>query len=221
MDALSSGLDIRPPAPFEDLQRYIRDMRILILTHPRSGGFSLLSWISRELNYTSYHEPLQTGFMERSQTEPNCVVKEDVSSVLHCFSDLSTYMNRFDLVIFHTRETLRDCAISRVRQLETGESHKFYKIDALWLADHEAEISRTEMVFRGIQGAILSAAARHKGVGITTSYEGVYDTGVDIKRICQLIEVRDPQWTDMLHPKRRLQGGDPDQLPAERKARII
>jgi len=196
-------------------------MRILILTHPRSGGFNLLSWISRELNYTSYHEPLQTGFMEGSQTELNSVVKEDVSSVLHCFPDLGTYMNRFDRVIFHTRENLRDCAISRVRQLSTGESHKFYKIDALWLADHEAEISHTEMKFRGIQGAILSAAARHKGLGITTSYEGVYHTGVDIERICQLIGLNDPQWTDMLHLKRRLQGGDPDQLPAERKARII
>ena len=196
-------------------------MRLLILTPPRSGGFTLLSWISRELGYTSYHEPLQTGFMEGSQTEPNCVVKEDVSSVLHCFSDLSTYLSRFDLVIFHTRETLRDCAISRVRQLETGESHKFYKIDALWLADHEAEISHTEMEFRGIQGAILSAAARHKGVGITTSYEGVYHSGVDVHRICQLIGVSDPQWTDMLHLKRRLQGGDPNQLPAVRKARII
>jgi hypothetical protein len=77
------------------------------------------------------------------------------------------------------------------------------------------------MEFRGIQGAILSAAARHKGLGITSSYEGVYHTGVDVERICQLIGVSDPQWTDMLHLKRRLQGGDPDQLPAERKAKII
>lgn len=214
MEALSSGLEIRPPAPFEDLQRYIRDMRILILTHPRSGGFTLLSWISRELGYTSYHEPLQTGFMGESQTEPNSVVKEDVSSVLHCFPDLGTYINRFDRVIFHTRVNLRDCAISRVSQLERGISHECYKIDALWLAAHEDQISHTEMKLRGIQGVILSAAARHKGIGITTSYEGVYDTGVDIQRICQLIGVSDPQWTDMLDPRRRLQGGDPDLLPA-------
>jgi hypothetical protein len=159
--------------------------------------------------------------MERSQIEPNSVVKEDVSSVLLCFPDLGTYMDKFDRVIFHTRVNLRDCAISRVRQLSTGESHKFYKIDALWLADHEDQISRTEMKFRGIQGAILSAAARHKGLGITSSYEGVYHTGVDVQRICQLIGVSDPQWTDMLNPKRRLQGGDPNQLPAERKPRLI
>lgn len=196
-------------------------MRILILTHPRSGGFSLLSWISRELNYTSYHEPLQTGFMEASQIESNVVVKEDVSSVLFCFPDLGTFLDKFDWVIFHTRENLRDCAISRVRQLSTGESHEFYKIDAPWLAAHEAGISHTEMEFRGIQGAILSAATRRKGLGITTSYEGVYHTGVDVERICQLIGVRDPQWKDMLHLKRRLQGGDPDQLPAHKKARII
>jgi hypothetical protein len=148
-------------------------------------------------------------------------VKEDVSSVLDCFPDLDTFIAKFDLVIFHTRVNLRDCAISRVRQLETGESHKFYKIDALWLAAREAEIPHTEMEFRGIQGAILSAAARRKGLGITTSYEGVYDTGVDVERICQFIGVSDPQWLDIIDPKRRLQGGDPDQLPAVRKAKIL
>ena len=196
-------------------------MRILILTHPRSGGFSLLSWISRELNCASYHEPLQTGSREICQIDPNAVVKEDVSSVLHCFPDLVTFMSKFDRVIFHTRNILRDCAISRVRQLATGESHVVYAIDAAWLAAHEAQIVRTEMEFVGIHGAILSAASRFKGEGITTSYEGVYHSGDDIQRICQFIGVRDPQWTDMLNPKRRLQGGDSALPPAVKKARLL
>jgi hypothetical protein len=196
-------------------------MRVLILTHPRSGGFSLLSWISQELGHTSYHEPLQSGFREVCQKAPNVVVKEDVSMVILCFPDIDTYMNKFDRVIFHTRESLRDCAISRVRQLETGESHVVYAIDAAWLAAHEAQIARTEMESMGIHGAILSAASRFKGEGITTSYDGVYGSGADIQRICQFIGVSDPQWTDILNPKRRLQGGDSDQLPAHKKTRLL
>lgn len=183
-------------------------MRVLILTHPRSGGFSLLSWISQELGYTAYHEPLQSEFRALCQYAPNIAVKEDVSIVLSLFPDLESFISKFDRVIFHTRENLRDCAISRVRQLETGESHVVYAIDAAWLAAHEAQITRTEMESMGIHGAILSAASRFKGIGITTSYEGVYHSGADIQRICQFIGVSDPQWTEIIDPKRRLQGGD-------------
>ena len=32
-------------------------MRVLILTHPRSGGFSLLKYIVNELKYSQFHEP--------------------------------------------------------------------------------------------------------------------------------------------------------------------
>ena len=32
-------------------------MRLLILTHERSGGMSLLNWLGRELGLNSYHEP--------------------------------------------------------------------------------------------------------------------------------------------------------------------
>jgi len=32
-------------------------MRVLILTHPRSGGMSLMNYIQKELDYLQYHEP--------------------------------------------------------------------------------------------------------------------------------------------------------------------
>lgn len=198
-------------------------MRILILTHPRSGGFSLLHWISQELGYDSYHEPLQQKFQTiHAQTDPNnVVVKEDVSVVLSIFPDLGSYLSRFDRIIFHTRDNLRDCAISRVRQAETGESHTVYTIDGAWLAANEAKITRAKMESIGIHGIILSAAARHKGVGITTSYEGVYHSGDDIQRICQFLGISDPQWLDALDPKRRLRGGNPDLLPPRKNPKLL
>lgn len=201
-------------------------MRILILTHPRSGGFNLLSWISAELDYQSYHEPLLNGsdckdFLD-SLSNSDVVVKEDISHiVLSSFHDLESFLSRFDRIIFHTRDNLRDCAISRVRQLETGESHVVYAIDDAWLAANENNITRTKMESIGIHGVILSAAARHKGVGITTSYEGVYHSGNDIRRICQFLGIADPQWLDILNPKRRLRGGTDDLKGPAKKSRFI
>ena len=200
-------------------------MRILILTHPRSGGFSLLNWISSELDYKSYHEPLLNGpdckdFLD-SASNPDVVVKEDVSHiVLSIFTDLESYLSGFDRIIFHTRDNLKDCAISRVRQLETGESHVIYAIDDAWLAASENNITRTKMESIGIHGVILSAAARHKEIGITTSYEGVYHSGDDVQRICQFLGIADPQWLDVIDPKRRLQGGDTN-LKDPTKKRVI
>jgi hypothetical protein len=200
-------------------------MRILILTHPRSGGFSLLNWISSELDYKSYHEPLLDGpdckdFLE-ALSNPNVVVKEDVSHILSNLLVVSDLIRKFDKIIFHTRDNLRDCAISRVRQVETGESHVVYDIDAAWLAANENNITRTKMESIGIHGVILSAGDRHKEIGITTSYEGVYSSGDDIQRICQFLEIADPQWLDVIDPKRRLRGGDTNLKDPTKKMVII
>jgi hypothetical protein len=157
-----------------------------------------------------------------SASNPDVVVKEDISHiVLSTFTDLESYLSGFDRIIFHTRDNLRDCAISRVRQLETGESHVIYTIDDAWLAANENNITRTKMESIGIHGVILSAGDRHKEIGITTSYEGVYHSGVDIERICEFIGVSDPQWLDVINPKRRLQGGDTNLKDSTKKMVII
>ena len=55
-------------------------MRILILTHGRSGGLSLSRWIIDELNYTLYHEPFikyHKDYIENIIcTQDNIVVKD-------------------------------------------------------------------------------------------------------------------------------------------------
>ena len=56
-------------------------MRILILTHQRSGGLSLMTWISRELNFVFYHEPFSINYYDEGiindvMNNDNIVVKE-------------------------------------------------------------------------------------------------------------------------------------------------
>ena len=70
------------------------------------------------------------------------------------------------------------------------------------------------MALRGIQNAILWHGGEHV---LTTSYEGIYHSGEDISRVCQYLGINDPQWLDVIDPRRRLQGGDPDLPPAVKK----
>lgn len=222
MGAFSSGLVIRPPAPFLDLSRYIRHMRVLILTHPRSGGFSLLAWISKELGLPSYHEPFLNPQHAQTHmdawTSPRIAVKEDISHLHISHINVSQYMSTFDRVILHVRKDVHATAISWVRQLESGESHVPYRIDEQWLEEHAVAISQKEMQMRVVQNAILWQENEHT---LSTSYEGIYHSGEDIDRICGYLGISDPQWTDILHPKRRLQGGDPDLPPAIKKPKML
>ena len=196
-------------------------MRVLILTHPRSGGFSLLAWISRELNHESYHEPFLNPKHTRAHadalTRPRACVKEDITHLIDQGIDVRDFVAKFDLVLFHLRKNHRATAISWVRQLEAGESHEIYALDEDWIRAREPKIARTCNDLMGINGAILYQASVCQVPHLYTSYEGIYETGEDISRICELIGVRDPLWLDMLNPKRRLQNGTPMPDPVKKR----
>jgi hypothetical protein len=199
-------------------------MRILILTHPRSGGFSLLAWISKELNFEAFHEPFLNPKHTRTHynalISPRVVVKEDISHLVSVGLDVKDFVRSFDRVIFHLREDHRAAAISLVRQLEVGESHVVYPMNAIWIAARETQISKRTKDLMGIHSAILYQAVTSPTPSIQTTYEGIYDSGDDITKICQFLDISDPQWLDMIHPARRLQNGTP-MPPPVRKAKLL
>jgi len=43
--------------------------------------------------------------------------------------------------------------------------------------------------------------------GINTTYDGVYNTKEDIKKLIGYLEIREPAWLDILDNKRRLRNG--------------
>ena len=200
-------------------------MRVLILTHPRSGGFSLLSWISRELNHISYHEPFLNP--SHAQTCPDVwhrldmVMKEDITHLIDAGVDLFRFMESFDRVILHVRTDLRELAISWARQLATGESHLVYEMNEQWISDHAEEISQAEARAVRLQGKILAQKSKCPVPCITTSYEGIYTSKRDIPKLCQFLGISDPQWLDSINPARRLRNGDSTLEEAVRKIRII
>ena len=187
--------------------------RILILTHPRSGGFSLLHWLGKELGIDLYHEPLLMGIdsFEYSDSicNPNVIVKEQLDSIIDLNIDPIKFINSFDLVIFHTRSNIESCSISKLMQLETGESHVPYTLDGKWIALHRKEIHKAEGELIITQKLILDQASFCTVKNISTTYEGIYETKKDISLITDTLGIYDPKWLSVIDPKRRLQNGDP------------
>ncbi len=200
-------------------------MRILILTHPRSGGFSLLSWLTSEMEQRSYHEPLHHGplcddFLD-TLSNPHVIVKEHLQSIIAAGLDPLPFINSFDRVIFHVRRNLRDCSISLIRQHQTGESHLTYGLDPDWLETYQEEISSMESELTRIQREILEQSHQCVSEFILTSYEGVYASGEDVPLILDFLGIYDPQWLDIIHPKRRLRDGDSTLSVPRKKVKLI
>jgi len=204
---------------------YKSTMRILILTHPRSGGFSLLSWLTSEMEQRSYHEPLIHGPLcddfRDSLSNPQVIVKEHLQSLVDAGLDPLSFINSFDRVIFHVRTNLEDCSVSTVQQNQTGNSHLPYALDSDWLEIHQEEISRVKSHLAQIQKDILEQSRQCVPPSILTSYEGVYVSGEDIPLILDFLNLYDPQWLDIIHPKRRLRDGDSSLAVPRKKVKLI
>jgi len=183
-------------------------MRILILTHARSGGFSLTNWISNELNVDMYHEPFNTFTIDLNiYDNPNCVVK--IFTKLPTILDINffDFMNSFDRVIVHTRKNKLDASISLAylkNNINFGY-HNTYKVDENWIDNNQLlinnELSNIENFDKEIENILLKNY-------IETTYEGVFETGKDINKILKFLDFKnEPQWLDWLDNKRRLRNG--------------
>lgn len=200
-------------------------MRILILTHPRSGGFSLLAWLSAELGMLSYHEPLMDTNLSHdiwnSEIVPCVIIKEHISRLEDVGLDISEIIKGFDKVIFHTRRDLHAAGISRAKQRESGDSHEIYHIDASWEGSHSHEIEKASREISNHRDSILSHASECEIPHIITTYCGIYQELTDIPLITKFLGMGDPQWLSIIHPSRRLQNGNPNSGPPRIKIKLI
>ena len=116
-------------------------MRVLILTHPRSGGMSLMNYIQKELNYSQYHEPFNyltdEDINTKVLTEDNIVVKDFPNHIINKGYNLNDVVSKFDKVIIHHRGSHRDVAISLTyfQENDGNKIHKTYKVTDKWIRD--------------------------------------------------------------------------------------
>lgn len=184
-------------------------MRVLILTHPRSGGRSLLTWICNELKFKFYHEPTLDQY-EEILVNKNIAVKDFPHRIIEAGYDINEFVSTFDKVICHSRGNPRDIAISLVYAIEESNKnpeyrhHELYKIDDEWINERESEIQRmTEY-----SNKLLEDIKNVNVDSLVTTYEGVFYNKTDIEKITNYLGMKRHLWLDILDNKRRLRNGD-------------
>ena len=165
--------------------------RILIIAMGRSGGYGLGKWISTELNYTYYHEPIYNGI---STEGDNIVVKYLINEIEGNENEL----NGWDKIIGLIRENERECAISQTYAVENGEWRKGYELSEEW-------ISERENVIKGFEEWAVKRREAIQNLNVfNVSYEGIYNRGEDIKKILEYLDIREPKYLHLLNPSNRL-----------------
>jgi hypothetical protein len=208
-------------------------MRVLILTHPRSGGLSLMNYIGNELNYTQYHEPFNDLTEEDINTkvliENNIVVKDFPNHIINKGYDINDVVSKFDRIIIHHRGNHRDVAISLTYfQYGYGNKlHETYNITDEWIKDNEKGIQEitvdTEQMFYFLQNTESNDCIR-------TTYDGIYmepiENGTvndksDIPRLLKYLNIYNPLYLDILDKRHKLQNGDIGMEDVKVKPKLI
>jgi hypothetical protein len=180
-------------------------MRILIITHPRSGGMSLMTWIAHELKYNVIHEPFTGNDNEdkRVYNENNIIVKIFPNNV-----DLNELILKFDKVICHKRENKNDVAISMLwgsqnHKDEENKWHKTYVTNNKWIKDNEEELIKKIH-------EVNSITEKLEGIDncLNTTYDGVFNNKTDITKLLKYLEITKPFYLDILDNRHKLQNGD-------------
>lgn len=184
-------------------------MRIAIVTHPRSGGFSFLGWLAAELECDSIHEPFREKTISLNLfTSPNLVVKIFPSEIYSAGLPLVETLSKFDFLICHKRMNLEETSISTVRQSESGISHEVYTVDEEWISQHQNKIDSTKNSILHAHAEIDAVYSAFKTSALQTTYEGLYLNRQDRERIHKYLRWKNPfRFMDMLDTKRRLRGG--------------
>ena len=184
-------------------------MKILIITHPRSGGKSLLEWISLEKSYKLYHEPnlMSPEILNEIYNNNNIVVKILIGDLTKINADFNydKLFENFNVIISHKREDVRDIAISLVRAKMDGVWHNTYEINDEWLETYNKDI---EKEIEEIKITLFNLSRYQRNDFLNTTYESVYVTKTDIEPLCSILKIKNPNWLDILDNKRKLRNGN-------------
>lgn len=201
-------------------------MRVLILTHERSGGMSLLMWLSTELSHDNkphdcYHEPHNNSSGPSDLfTNQNVLVKEFPKSIEENGHSLHEFINTFDYVIRLIRNNTYDTSISQtfIMSPERGNNseHEVYDVDKEWVERNQKEISKTQQEF---EDKIEKLKSIDKG--ILVSYENIYEGKSDIDLIKNHLKLNWLRFGELLNNKYKLRGGKPVLTPLSPKRPLI
>jgi len=196
-------------------------MRILILTHPRSGGLSLLTWIFNEKKrlinsivvkqeeFQLYHEPdLTNDEIKKTILNRNNIVVKLFPNVIDP-NELTNFMDSFNKIIIHKRNNIKDVAISllysKLKENSIYFMHDVYELDSQWIEEHSNEIEYYERIVNEYH--IELDKIIHPNL-IRTSYESIHWDKIDVTKVCDYLNIKNPKWLDIIDKDRRLQNGN-------------
>ena len=168
-------------------------MRIGIIAMGRSGGYNLGQWISYELGYPYKHEPYINGL----NTDGADIV---VKWLLREWNEMKV-KPEMDKWIGLIREDLRECAISHLKSNELGEWRKHYTITDEWLTQNENEI---EKISNWMEAMVENLKGISNIESMLITYEGIYNSGKDIQRLLEYLDIKEPKYLHLLDNSLRL-----------------
>jgi hypothetical protein len=195
-------------------------MKILILTHGRSGGLSISTWIEKEMKLELFHEPFiqleDNDYIKNNLfVKNNIVVKDFPFNIERYGYDVYEYVKTFDKLIIHNRENLRDTAISHVsgelrnQNVKNKSSwHEVYNLDDDWVEKniHKIESEEAKLLLRN---QILKDITENTEIkGLRTTYNGIFENKNDIPNLLGYLNIKEPRWLDMLDNRHKLKNGN-------------
>ena len=186
-------------------------MRILIIAQPRTGSTVFSRWLSKELNYNWLNEPFNSHDkieIDKVYIENNIVCKliyqenrgewfydDRIKSTEHLLS-LS-----WDSIFILTRNDVYDQSISKVWGDSNQKWHENYQITNNWINQNKTNI---EKYFKELELEKIKINSFHTN---QISYEGIYETGYDLQKVCSMIGINKMNYFEELSLKNRYRGG--------------
>lgn len=186
-------------------------MRILIITHPRSGGKSLLDWVSKETGFYGHHDPIldDEKILHSVLNDDDIVVKLFPFNLSQKNIDVNQFAKSFDKVICHLRGNEMDVAISLTYGNENNREninnwHKTYQVDDNWVKNNQDKINNYLGYVSNLHNYIKNIDVQC----LITTYDGIYENKTDIDKLINFLEIKKPQHLDRLDKRHRLRNGN-------------
>jgi len=167
-------------------------MNICIIAYSRVGGTCFAEWLSKEIGRKYIHEPFNDHSVNKKIDfkEGNFVIKLEPEQI-----DMIPNNN---IKISIIRENTYECAISNLHSIKTNKWHSFYTIDETWINEHKEELYKLEKRIK-----IQNNKIKNMNVDISITYEGLYNTKIDLEKIKNYFNISNTKYEYMLNINNR------------------
>jgi hypothetical protein len=175
-------------------------MRVLIITHPRSGGTTLTRWLSKELEYDCINEPDYEEANGRvklaAESDDNIVAKIFPYRLTQNNIDIDAFIKTYDKVICHLRANPLDVAISLTHSKITRNFNHTYEINNEFLELNKEMISNQIEV---VKNFFYQDVKKYNDVNsLYTTYDGVFNSGEDVSKIMNHLNIKELKHNDLI-----------------------